>query len=70
MDVADFSKYIYKLLKAREDQIALMLTTGGVQNFEQYQRLVGEVQGLLFAREEIKSLLGKHIEDAEDIISS
>jgi hypothetical protein len=70
MDVADFSKYIYKLLRAREEQIALMLTTGGVQNFEQYQRLVGEVQGLLFAREEIKSLLGKHVEDAEDIIGS
>ena len=70
MDVADFAKYIYKLLAQREDQIALMLTSGGVQNFEQYQRLVGEVQGLTYAKEEIKSLLEKNLDDVEDIIRS
>lgn len=70
MDVADFAKYIYKLLTEREEQIALMLTTGSVQNFEQYQRLVGEVQGLVYAREEIKSLLEKNVDDGEDIIGS
>jgi len=70
MDVADFAKYIYKILAEREDQIALMLTSGGVQNFEQYQRMVGEVQGLVYAKEEIKSLLEKHTDDAEDIIRS
>jgi hypothetical protein len=70
MDVADFSKYIYKLLTEREEQIALMLVTGAAQNHEQYQRLVGEVQGLSFAREEIKSLLERHVNDGEDIIRS
>lgn len=70
MDVADFAKYVYKLLEQREDQIALMLTTGGVQNFEQYQRMVGEVQGLVYAKEEIKSLLEKNVDDAEDFIRS
>jgi hypothetical protein len=47
-----------------------MLTSGGVQNFEQYQRLVGEVQGLVYAKEELKSLLEKNIDDAEDFIRS
>ena len=70
MDVADFSKYIYKLLAQREEQIADMLTSGGVQNFEQYQRMVGEVQGLVYAKEEIKSLLEKNIDDGEDFIRS
>jgi len=70
MDVADFAKYIYKLLEQREDQVATMLTSGGVQNFEQYQRMVGEVQGLVYAKEEIKSLLEKNIDDGEDIICS
>jgi hypothetical protein len=47
MDVADFAKYVYKLLEQREQQVADMLTSGSVQNFEQYQRMVGEVQGLV-----------------------
>ena len=70
MDVADFSKYVYRLLEQREAQVAEMLTSGGVQNFEQYQRLVGEVQGLVYAKEEIKSLLEKNVDDGEDIIRS
>ena len=70
MDVADFSKHVYKLLTQREEQIALMLTSGGVQNFEQYQRLVGEVQGLVYAKEEIKALLEKNVDDVEDFIRS
>jgi len=70
MDVADFAKYIYKMLQEREDQVALIVTTGGVPDHGQYLRLVGELQGLSYAREEIKSLLGKHVEDAEDIIGS
>ena len=70
MDVADFAKYVYNLLGKREEQIADMLTSGGVQNFEQYQRLVGEVQGLVYAKEELKSLLEKNIDDAEDFIRS
>lgn len=70
MDVADFAKYVYKLLEQREEQIAGMLTSGSVQNFEQYQRMVGEVQGLVYAKEEIKSLLEKNIDDVEDFIRS
>jgi hypothetical protein len=70
MDVADFAKYVYKLLEQREQQVADMLTSGGVQSFEQYQRMVGEVQGLVYAKEEIKSLLEKNIDDGEDFIRS
>ena len=70
MDVADFAKHVYNILLRREEQIAEILTSGGVQNFEQYQRLVGEVQGLFYAKEEVKALLEKNIEDAEDIIRS
>jgi len=70
MDVADVAKYVYKLLEQREQQVADMLTSGSVQNFEQYQRMVGEVQGLVYAKEEIKSLLEKNIDDGEDFIRS
>jgi hypothetical protein len=70
MDVADFAKHIYKILKEREEQVALVVTSGGVPDHGQYLRLVGELQGLSYAKEEIKSLLGKHVEDGEDIIGS
>jgi|TARA_R110000803_G_scaffold65228_1_gene126364 hypothetical protein len=70
MDVADFAKHVYKLLHQREEQLALMMTSGGVQNFEQYQRLVGEVQGLVYAKEEIKTLLERSTDDVEDFIRS
>jgi len=39
-----------------------------VQDMSQYRQLVGEVQGLRFARDEIKSLLEKTEEDVEDTL--
>ena len=38
------------------------------KDISQYRQLVGEVQGLRFARDEIKSLLEKTEEDVEDTL--
>ena len=67
MDLVDFSQKLYKLLKEREDDIILTLTTGAVQNHEQYKQLVGELQGLSYTRDQMKSLLEGKIDD-EDLI--
>ena len=67
MDIVDFSQKLYKLLKEREDYIIITLTTGAVQNHEQYKQLVGELQGLSYTRDQIKSLLEGKIDD-EDLI--
>ena len=67
MDLVDFSQKLYKLLKEREDDIIITLTTGAVQNHEQYKQLVGELQGLSYTRDQMKSLLEGKIDD-EDII--
>ena len=67
MDIVDFSQKLYKLLKEREDDIIIQLTTGAVQNHEQYKQLVGELQGLSYTRDQIKSLLEGKIDD-EDLI--
>ena len=67
MDIVDFSQKLYKRLKEREDDIVLTLTTGAVSNHEQYKRLVGELQGLSYTKDQIKSLLEGKIDD-EDII--
>ena len=67
MDLVDFSQKLYKLLKEREDDIIITLTTGAAQNHEQYKQLVGELQGLSYTRDQMKSLLEGKIDD-EDII--
>jgi hypothetical protein len=67
MDLVDFSQKLYKLLKEREDDIIITLTTGAVQNHEQYKFLVGELQGLSYTRDQMKSLLEGKIDD-EDLI--
>ncbi len=67
MYIVDFSQKLYKVLKEREDDIIITLTTGAVQNHEQYKQLVGELQGLSYTRDQIKSLLGGKIDD-EDLI--
>ena len=67
MDLVDFSQKLYKLLKERENDIILTLTTGAVRNHEQYKQLVGELQGLSYTRDQIKSLLEGKIDD-EDLI--
>ena len=70
MDVVDFSKYVYKLLKEREEYIARSLANGSAKDWETYKMMVGEIRGLSFAKEEIKSLLEKNADDVEDLISS
>ena len=70
MDVVDFAKHMYKLLRTRESELADALAHGAARDWEQYQSLVGEIRGLTYAREEIKALLENHADDVEDLISS
>ena len=70
MDVVDLSKYLYKKLEERQKDISSALANGAVKDWEQYKMSVGEIRGLSFAREEIKSLLEKNVDDVVDSISS
>ena len=70
MDVVAFAKYMYKMLREREEGIADALACGSAKDWEQYQSLVGEIRGLAYAREELKALLEKNADDVEDLISS
>ena len=70
MDVVELAKYLYKKLEQRQGDLSSALSHGSVQNWEQYKMTVGEIRGLSFAREEIKALLEKNVDDVEDLISS
>ena len=70
MDFINFSKTLYKNLAEREKDIISIISTGGVKDWEGYKELVGELRGISFARNEIKTLLERNTEDAEDIIGT
>ena len=70
MDVVDLAKHLYKKLEEREQDISRALSHGAVKDWEQYKMSVGEIRGLSLAREEIKTMLERNVDDVEDFISS
>lgn len=70
MDVVSLSKALYKAIRLRESDLAESMAAGMPANWEQYQNMVGEIRGLAFAREELKSLLERTTDDVEETLSS
>jgi hypothetical protein len=69
MDIVQFSQALYKVLRQRENDLREQLAHGAAQNFEQYRSMVGELQGISFAIDEIKTLLEKSEEDVEELLT-
>ena len=63
------SKYKRNLDRRTED-LSVAITSGNVKDLEQYRAIVGEIQGLSFAIEELQSLLIGYDEDAEETVST
>jgi hypothetical protein len=70
MDVVQFSQSLYKVLRERECDLRDQLANGIAQNYEQYRSMVGELQGVATAIDEIKTLLEKTEDDVEDLFAS
>jgi hypothetical protein len=70
MDVVVFAKAMYKQLGERREILADQLVFGAATSLEQYRQLVGEIQGLDYARGTLKSLLEKTDDDVEDTLRS
>lgn len=60
MDVVDFAKHLYKKYQEREDELAQALVSGSPRDWEQYKQVVGEIQGLSYASDEIRTLLERY----------
>ena len=67
MDVLHFITRYQKLLSDRIDDISLSITSGSVSDWEDYKARVGEIQGIAFALDELKTLLKKanYVEDTD-----
>jgi prefoldin subunit 5 len=70
MDVVQFAQSLYKVLREREFDLRDQLANGIAQNYEQYRSMVGELQGVATAIDEMKTLLEKTEDDVEDLFAS
>ena len=70
MDVVQFAQSLYKVLREREFDLRNQLANGIAQNYEQYRSMVGELQGIATAIDEMKTLLEKSEDDVEDLLAS
>tara|TARA_R100001509_G_scaffold107343_1_gene63792 strand:+ start:152 stop:352 length:201 start_codon:yes stop_codon:yes gene_type:complete len=61
--ILEFLSKYKRNLETRIDDISVAVTSGSVSDMEQYRAMVGEIQGLSFAVEEISTLLRKYDEE-------
>ena len=65
MDALNLADYLYKKLRQRRDDIQVSLGTVNIGSFDDYRYAVGQIKGLTFMEEEIKTAM-KNIELADD----
>ena len=59
MDVLDLIEELNKIIKTKRQDIADVLLTGGVENYSNYQNLVGQLKSLDHIEQEVKDFLQK-----------
>ncbi len=65
MTLPEFITKFKRSLESRVEDLSVAITSGNVKDMEQYRAIVGEIQGLSFAVEELQSLLKRFDDDAE-----
>jgi len=65
MDALHLAEYLYKKLRQRREDIEVSLGTGNIGSFEEYRYEVGQIKGLTFMEDEIRTAM-KSIELADD----
>ena len=71
MDDLTFISKVQRIIKMRHDDIVAAMVSGGVDNMEKYQYMLGQVRTYQYLSQEISSLLEKkeQKEDGGNIIS-
>ena len=63
MKVTDFLYKYKKTLNTRIEDISIALTSGNASDMEAYKAMVGEIQGLTYALDQLRTLLEKTDDD-------
>ena len=53
----DFIEKIRKIIKMRHDDVVVAMTSGGVDNMEKYQYMLGQIRTYQYLLQEISTLL-------------
>jgi len=59
MEEYDFITKIKRILKMRHDDVVAAMVSGGVDNMEKYQYMLGQIRTYQYMSQEISSLLEK-----------
>ena len=65
MDFITGTEYLLRKVRERREALSQTLAVGGVEDFNQYQKIVGQIAGLNFIEQEIQTL-HSNMEDAND----
>tara|TARA_B100001093_G_scaffold510675_1_gene577015 strand:+ start:2249 stop:2452 length:204 start_codon:yes stop_codon:yes gene_type:complete len=66
MQVTDFLHRYKKVLDTRVEDISISLTSGNASDIGHYKAMVGEIQGLTYALEQLRTLLEKTDNDFDN----
>tara|TARA_R100001377_G_scaffold38729_1_gene21585 strand:- start:39 stop:236 length:198 start_codon:yes stop_codon:yes gene_type:complete len=65
MDYIMVTEHLLRKIRERKNALSQTLAAGSIEDFNQYQRVVGEIAGLSFVEQEIQTL-HSNMEDAHD----
>jgi hypothetical protein len=65
-EVHSFSEATRKVIRQYMNELTDNIALGSAKNFEEYQRLVGQIEGLAIAEREILNLVSKQDKDEDD----
>ena len=66
----DFIEKIRKIIKMRHDDVVVAMTSGGVDNMEKYQYMLGQIRTYQYLSQEISSLLNKKEQNEKGTVIS
>tara|TARA_R110001583_G_scaffold121570_1_gene272748 strand:+ start:250 stop:495 length:246 start_codon:yes stop_codon:yes gene_type:complete len=71
MDELTFISKVQRIIKMRHDDVVAAMVSGGVDNMEKYQYMLGQIRTYQYMSQEISSLLDKkeQKEDGGNIVS-
>ena len=65
MDAIHLAEYLYKSIRERDVRLKDKLADGSIQTFDEYRYIVGEIRGMAYVEEELRTAM-KGIEYADD----
>ena len=66
MDEMTFIDKIRKIIKMRHDDVVSAMASGGVDNMEKYQYMLGQIRTYQYLNQEISTLLNKNEQNEQD----